>query len=69
MTDKIPTINVHGVQVCLECHKPCHFGSGRFVNRYSGYLELENAIIEGWICGDCSAAADEYYSEGRYQNG
>ena len=21
-------------QICVECGEPCHFGSGRFVNRY-----------------------------------
>ena len=52
---KIPTLDVHDIEVCLKCHQMCHFSSGRFVNRYSGYLELDNAVIEGWICGDCCA--------------
>ena len=27
-------INLFDSQICVQCKKPCHFGSGRFVNRY-----------------------------------
>ena len=26
-------------QICVDCGEPCHFGSGRFVNRYSVYAD------------------------------
>ena len=40
--------------VCIDCGLPCHFGSGRFVNRYSVYGD-----VDGWRCGECASDVDE----------
>ncbi len=46
-------------QICVDCGLPCHFGSGRFVNRYSVYAD----DVEGWRCGDCAAEVDAMMEE------
>ena len=51
--------NLFDSQICVDCNLPCHFGSGRFVNRYSVY----NDDVEGWRCGDCAAEVDALYEE------
>ena len=30
--------------VCIDCGLPCHFGSGRFVNRYSVYGDVDELL-------------------------
>ena len=52
-------INLFDSQICVDCGLPCHFGSGRFVNRYSVY----NDDVEGWRCGDCAAEVDAMLEE------
>ena len=52
-------INLFDSQICVDCGLPCHFGSGRFVNRYSVY----NDDVEGWRCGDCAAEVDALLEE------
>ena len=51
--------NLFDSQICVDCGLPCHFGSGRFVNRYSVY----NDDVEGWRCGDCAAEVDALFEE------
>ena len=46
-------------QICVDCGEPCHFGSGRFVNRYSVYAD----DIEGWRCGFCAVELDAMMEE------
>ena len=46
-------------QICVDCGLPCHFGSGRFINRYP----VENDDVEGWRCGDCAAEVDAMLEE------
>ena len=46
--------NLFDKQICVDCGKPCHFGTGRFVNRYAVYTDE----YEGWRCGDCAAEVD-----------
>ena len=31
--------NLFESEICVDCGKPCHMGSGRFVNRYSVYAD------------------------------
>jgi hypothetical protein len=50
-------INLFEKEICLECGKPCNFGSGRFVNRIPCYLDE----VEGFRCGSCQSKLDEYY--------
>ena len=38
-------------QICVECDKPCHFGSGRFVNR----IPAENDEYSGYQCPNCQS--------------
>ena len=52
-------INLFDSQICVDCGLPCHFGSGRFINRYSVY----NDDVEGWRCGDCAAEVDALLEE------
>ena len=52
-------INLFDSQICVDCGLPCHFGSGRFVNRYSVY----NDDVEGWRCGDCAVEVDALLEE------
>ena len=51
--------NLFDSQICVDCNLPCHFGSGRFVNRYSVY----NDDVEGWRCGDCAVEVDALLEE------
>ena len=44
-------INLFDSQICVQCKKPCHFGSGRFVNRYP----YDDGDVEGWVCGFCDS--------------
>jgi len=44
-------------EICVDCEKPCHIGTGRFVNRYPHYGEDG----EGWRCGVCAAELDSLY--------
>tara|TARA_R100000773_G_C4192473_1_gene97867 strand:- start:348 stop:515 length:168 start_codon:yes stop_codon:yes gene_type:complete len=46
-------------QVCVECGEPCHFGSGRFVNRYP----RDDGDVEGWVCGFCAVEIDAIIGE------
>ena len=46
--------NLFDIQVCVTCGKPCHFGTGRFVNRYP----VGHDDIEGFRCGDCAYEID-----------
>ncbi len=41
-------------EVCVDCEKPCHMGTGRFVNRYAYYGE----DVEGWRCGECAVTLE-----------
>ena len=52
-------INLFDSQICVDCGLPCHFGSGRFVNRYSVYSD----DVEGWRCGECAEAVDSMMEE------
>tara|TARA_R100001509_G_scaffold154281_1_gene115799 strand:+ start:7031 stop:7234 length:204 start_codon:yes stop_codon:yes gene_type:complete len=56
-------IDMHNLEVCIHCDKFCHFGSGRFVNRYSGYIEHNDTTYEGWVCGDCCAKYEAEWDE------
>tara|TARA_B100000073_G_C23252628_1_gene378967 strand:+ start:220 stop:405 length:186 start_codon:yes stop_codon:yes gene_type:complete len=51
--------NLFESEICVDCGKPCHMGSGRFVNRYSVYAD----DYEGWRCGDCAAEVDAMLEE------
>jgi len=51
--------NLFDSQICVDCGLPCHFGSGRFVNRYSVYAD----DVEGWRCGECAEAVDKMMEE------
>ena len=51
--------NLFDSQICVDCGLPCHFGSGRFVNRYPVY----NDDVEGWRGGDCAAEVDALLEE------
>ena len=51
--------NLFDSQICVDCGLPCHFGSGRFVNRYSVYAD----DVEGWRCGECAEAVDSMMEE------
>ena len=46
-------------QICVDCNLPCHFGSGRFVNRYSVY----NDDVEGLRLVACAAEVDTMLEE------
>ena len=46
--------NLFDKQICVDCGKPCHFGTGRFVNRYAVYTDE----YEGWRCGECAEELD-----------
>ena len=48
-------------QICVECGEPCHFGSGRFVNRYP----RDDGDVEGWVCGFCAVEIDAMIEEMR----
>ena len=48
-------------QICVECGEPCHFGSGRFVNRYS----RDDGDVEGWVCVFCAVEIDAMIEEMR----
>ena len=50
----IQPTNLFEAQICVDCGKPCHMGSGRFVNRYAYYGDE----VEGWRCGECAAETD-----------
>ena len=52
-------LNLFDSQICVDCGLPCHFGSGKFVNRYSVF----NDDVEGWRCGDCAAEVDALLEE------
>ena len=52
-------INLFDSQICVDCGLPCHFGSGRFINRYSVYAD----DVEGWRCGECAEAVDKMMEE------
>tara|TARA_B100000161_G_C33436893_1_gene362796 strand:- start:78 stop:263 length:186 start_codon:yes stop_codon:yes gene_type:complete len=52
-------LNLFDSQICVDCGLPCHFGSGRFVNRYSVYAD----DVEGWRCGECAEAVDKMMEE------
>ena len=52
-------LNLFDSQICVDCGLHCHFGSGRFVNRYSVF----NDDVEGWRCGDCAAEVDALLEE------
>ena len=52
-------LNLFDKQICVDCGLPCHFGSGRFVNRYSVYSD----DVEGWRCGECVEAVDKMMEE------
>ena len=51
--------NLFDKQICIDCGKPCHFGTGRFVNRYAVYSD----DIEGWRCGECAEEVDALLEE------
>mgnify|MGYP003120230856 FL=1 len=51
--------NLFDSQICVDCNKPCDFGSGRFVNRYAVYSD----DFEGWRCGECAAEVDALLEE------
>ena len=51
--------NLFDSQICVDCGLPCHFGSGRFINRYSVYAD----DVEGWRCGECAEAVDNMMEE------
>ena len=51
--------NLFNKQICLDCGKPCHFGTGRFVNRYAVYTDE----YEGWRCGECAEELDALLEE------
>ena len=51
--------NLFNKQICLDCGKPCHFGTGRFVNRYAVYTDE----YEGWRCGECAEEVDALLEE------
>ena len=51
--------NLFESEICVDCGKPCHMGSGRFVNRYSVYAD----DYEGGRCGDCAAEVDAMLEE------
>lgn len=42
-------------ETCVHCDAKCHFGSGRYVNRYPYYGDE----VEGWVCGFCAVEDDE----------
>tara|TARA_R100000656_G_scaffold116869_1_gene90078 strand:- start:299 stop:472 length:174 start_codon:yes stop_codon:yes gene_type:complete len=52
-------IDLFDKQICVDCGKPCHFGSGRFVNRYPAY----NDDKEGYRCGNCAYKVEKLYEE------
>ena len=52
-------MNLFDSQICVDCGLPCHFGSGRFVNRYSVYDDN----VVGWRGGDCAAKVDAMLEE------
>jgi len=47
-------------ETCAVCKRPCHFGTGRFVNR-CGYSD--DHIEDGWLCGECVAAHEDNFTE------
>ena len=51
--------NLFDKQICVDCGKPCHFGTGRFVNRYAVYTDE----YEGWRCGECAEELDALFEE------
>ena len=51
--------NLFDSQICVDCGLPCHFGSGRFINRYSVFAD----DVEGWRCGECAEAVDKMMEE------
>ena len=51
--------NLFNKQICLDCGKPCHFGTGRFVNRYAVYTDE----YEAWRCGECAEEVDTLLEE------
>ena len=51
--------NIFDKQICVDCGKPCHFGTGRFVNRYAVYTDE----YEGWRCGECAEEVDALFEE------
>ena len=55
----IQPMNLFESEICVDCGKPCHMGSGRFVNRYAYYGDE----VEGWRCGECSAELDRLQEE------
>jgi hypothetical protein len=50
-------------EICVSCGNPCHFGSGRFVDRYPSYGDEE----EGWVCGFCAVEAEQEFE--KYKGG
>ena len=59
MTMECKPVNLFDKQICVDCNLHCHFGSGRFINRYP----VENDDVEGWRCGDCAAEVDAMLEE------
>ena len=51
--------NLFNSQICVDCNQPCHFGTGRFVNRYSVYSD----DVEGWRCGEYAEEVDALLEE------
>ena len=53
-------IDLFDKQICVDCNQPCHFRSGRFVNRYAVYDDN----FRGWRCGDCAEEVDALLENG-----
>ena len=51
--------NLFDAEVCIDCDKPCHLGSTRFVNRYPCWLDYAH----GYRCGDCAAELDAEFAK------
>ena len=51
--------NLFDSGICVDCGKPCHFGSGRGFNRYAVYTDE----YEGWRCGECAVELDTLLEE------
>lgn len=51
--------NLFDSGICVDCGKPCHFGSGRGFNRYAVYTDE----YEGWRCGECAEEVDALFEE------
>ena len=55
-------LNLFDSQICVDCGLPCHFGSGRFINRYSVY----NDDVGDWEYSSTEEIDEEDFEEKNY---